>query len=64
LGTADYNRMLSDKRANAIRDYLISEGIAADRLSARGYGEDNPRFPNDSEANRAKNRRVEMVPVE
>jgi OOP family OmpA-OmpF porin len=64
LGTADYNRMLSDKRANAIRDYLISEGIAADRLSARGYGEDNPRFPNDSEANRAKNRRVEMVPIE
>jgi OOP family OmpA-OmpF porin len=64
LGEADYNRDLSDRRANAIKDYLVSQGIAADRLTARGYGEDRPRFPNDSEANRAKNRRVELVPMD
>ncbi|MCB2170901.1 MAG: OmpA family protein [Deltaproteobacteria bacterium] len=63
LGDAAYNRSLSDKRANAIKDYLVSQGVAADRLTARGYGEDRPRFPNDSEANRAKNRRVELVPM-
>jgi OmpA-OmpF porin, OOP family len=63
LGDANYNRSLSDKRANAIKDYLVSQGVAADRLTARGYGEDRPRFPNDSEANRAKNRRVELVPM-
>jgi len=63
LGDANYNRMLSDKRAQAIKEYLVSQGVAADRLTARGYGEDRPRFPNDSEANRAKNRRVELVPM-
>lgn len=63
LGDANYNLMLSDKRANAIKDYLVSQGIAADRLTAKGYGESRPRFPNDSEANRAKNRRVELVPM-
>ena len=64
LGDADYNRNLSDRRANAIKDYLVSQGIGADRLTARGYGEERPRFPNDSETNRAKNRRVELVVVE
>lgn len=63
LGDAAYNMELSDRRANAIKDYLVSQGVAADRLTARGYGESSPRFPNDSEANRAKNRRVELVPM-
>jgi OOP family OmpA-OmpF porin len=63
IGAAEYNMGLSDRRANAIKDYLVSQGIAADRLTARGYGEERPRFPNDSEANRAKNRRVELVPM-
>jgi OOP family OmpA-OmpF porin len=63
IGTAEYNMGLSDRRAKAIKDYLISQGIAANRLTARGYGEDRPRFPNDTEANRAKNRRVELVPM-
>jgi OOP family OmpA-OmpF porin len=64
IGDADYNRELSDRRAKAIKEYLISQGIDAYRLEARGYGEDRPRFPNDSEENRKKNRRVELVPIE
>ena len=63
LGPAEYNRNLSERRAQALKAYLISQGIAADRLTARGYGEDRPRFPNDVEANRAKNRRAELVPM-
>jgi len=63
IGTDEYNMGLSDRRANSVKEYLISQGIAADRLTSRGYGETNPRFPNDSEANRAKNRRVELVPM-
>lgn len=63
LGPAEYNRTLSDRRANSIKEYLVSQGIARDRLEARGYGEDRPRFPNDSEENRARNRRVELVPL-
>ena len=62
-GTAEYNMGLSDRRAKSVKDYLISQGIAASRLTAKGYGESNPRFPNNSEANRAKNRRVELVPM-
>jgi len=63
LGDANFNRSLSDKRAQALKAYLVSQGVAADRLTARGYGEDRPRFPNDVEANRAKNRRAELVPM-
>jgi OOP family OmpA-OmpF porin len=62
-GTAEYNMGLSDRRAKSVKDYLISQGIAASRLTAKGYGESSPRFPNDSEANRARNRRVELVPM-
>ena len=63
VGSAAYNEALGRRRANAVVNYLVSQGVAADRLTARGYGEDRPRFPNDSEANRAKNRRVELVPM-
>ncbi|MDJ0883508.1 MAG: OmpA family protein [Desulfobacterales bacterium] len=63
LGPADYNRELSDRRAQSIKEYLISQGVARNRLESRGYGEDRPRFPNDGEENRARNRRVELVPL-
>lgn len=63
LGPAEYNLNLSDRRAKAIKDYVVSQGIDAYRLEAKGYGEDRPRFPNDSNENRKKNRRVEMVPM-
>ncbi len=64
IGPAEYNRNLSDRRAKSIKEYLISQGVARDRLEARGYGEDRPRFPNDNEENRARNRRVELVPLD
>ena len=59
-GSAEYNMSLSEKRAKAVRDYLISQGIASSRLTAKWYGEEQPKYPND-EANRAKNRRVELA---
>jgi outer membrane protein OmpA-like peptidoglycan-associated protein len=59
-GSAEYNMSLSEKRAKAVRDYLVSQGIASSRLTAKWYGEDQPKYPND-EANRAKNRRVELA---
>ena len=64
IGTAEYNQMLSEKRAQSVMAYLVENGIDPARLTAKGYGEERPRFPNDSEENRARNRRVEMVPFE
>jgi OmpA-OmpF porin, OOP family len=59
-GEANYNRSLSYKRVKACKDYILLSGIDAGRIIAIGYGPDKPVAPNDSEANRAKNRRVEM----
>jgi outer membrane protein OmpA-like peptidoglycan-associated protein len=59
-GEAAYNRSLSYQRVKACKDYLVSKGIDAGRIIAAGYGPDRPVAPNDTEANRAKNRRVEM----
>ncbi len=60
LGSADYNLTLSEERAMAVRDYLISKGIDRQRLKAEGKGEAQPRANNSSEAGRALNRRVEF----
>ncbi len=60
-GSAEYNQKLSERRANAVRDYLISKGISADRLEAIGYGETKPIATNRTAAGRAKNRRVEII---
>ena len=59
-GSASNNLKLSEKRANAVRNYLISKGIAASRLIAKGYGEDAPIDSNKTRAGRSNNRRVEV----
>jgi outer membrane protein OmpA-like peptidoglycan-associated protein len=58
-----HNLALSQRRAEAVREYLIGKGIAAERLIARAYGATQPVADNDSETGRAKNRRVELVPL-
>jgi len=59
-GNADKNRALSEARATAVQDYLVKKGIEANRLSAAGFGDENPIADNKTAAGRAKNRRVEM----
>jgi OmpA-OmpF porin, OOP family len=59
-GDAVYNRSLSYKRVKTCKDYLVSKGIDPGRIIAAGYGPDRPIAPNDTDANRARNRRVEM----
>ena len=62
MGESSYNLELSRKRANAVMTYLVNEfAISPSRLSAIGYGEDKPIVDNNTEANRSKNRRVEIV---
>jgi outer membrane protein OmpA-like peptidoglycan-associated protein len=59
-GSDKHNMDLSQRRAEAVRDYLISKGIAADRLVAKGYGESHPIADNKTAAGRLINRRVEL----
>jgi OOP family OmpA-OmpF porin len=59
-GDANYNRSLSQRRAESVRSYLVSKGVDASRLTARGYGEDSPVADNKTSAGRAENRRVEL----
>lgn len=61
VGDDNKNLVLSEERAVGVKDYLISQGIKSDRLSAKGYGETQPKIPNTSESNRAKNRRTDFV---
>ncbi len=60
VGNRDANLRLSKARADAVRAYFIAKGIAADRLTAVGIGPDQPVAPNDTEAGRARNRRVQL----
>lgn len=60
-GSEDYNQGLSDRRAGAVKDYLNSKGVKANRLTARGYGESRPVASNDTDEGRAENRRVELI---
>ncbi len=59
-GGEEFNQKLSEDRANSVRDYMISKGIAANRVTAVGYGYSKPRAGNDTESGRAQNRRIEI----
>jgi outer membrane protein OmpA-like peptidoglycan-associated protein len=61
IGSDDYNMKLSQRRADAVRDYLISNGINGDNMQAVGLGKAGPVASNDTNAGRQQNRRVEMV---
>jgi len=61
IGTDEYNLALSQKRAQAVSDFLASQGVAAKRLSWEGYGKTRPVADNDTDAGRQKNRRVDLV---
>jgi OOP family OmpA-OmpF porin len=60
IGTDAYNQGLSERRAMAVRQYLVSEGIKSDIINAMGKGESDPVASNDTDAGRAQNRRVEI----
>ena len=60
IATADYNMALSQRRAETVRAYLVSRGVADDRMVARGYGETQPIYPNSREGDAWQNRRVEL----
>lgn len=60
-GTEEYNMGLSLRRANAVRDFLNSQGIAASRMTVKGYGETAPAYSNDTPEGMAQNRRVEFL---
>lgn len=62
-GSDEYNMNLSQQRAETVRNYLVNKGIAADRLSAKGYGESQPVADNATDEGRFKNRRVELIPI-
>lgn len=59
-GPAEYNLDLSQRRAQSVADYLVSRGLAADRFTVRGYGEEDPVASNATAEGRARNRRVEL----
>jgi outer membrane protein OmpA-like peptidoglycan-associated protein len=60
-GTAEYNQVLSEKRAGTVRDYLVDKGVGINTMIARGLGESDPVASNDSAAGRKLNRRVELI---
>ncbi|MBL7686262.1 MAG: OmpA family protein [Deltaproteobacteria bacterium] len=64
IGSEGYNMKLSQKRADAVKQYLVSKGISATRLESAGYGKARPIAPNTTEEGRAKNRRTEFNVVE
>jgi OOP family OmpA-OmpF porin len=62
VGSDAYNMRLSERRASAVRDALVSEGVDASRITVKGWGETKPIASNDTAEGRAQNRRVEINP--
>lgn len=61
IGPADYNQELSERRANAVRAFLIEQGISSDTIGARGFGKTEPVATNGTSSGRQQNRRVELI---
>jgi outer membrane protein OmpA-like peptidoglycan-associated protein len=61
VGSEDYNLKLSEKRARSVYDFLVHEGVPAERLETKGYGMSQPVAPNETAEGRQKNRRVDLV---
>jgi outer membrane protein OmpA-like peptidoglycan-associated protein len=61
VGSDEYNQKLSEERADAVRDYLVTQGVPQTNISAAGYGKSNPVADNSTAAGRAENRRVQVV---
>jgi outer membrane protein OmpA-like peptidoglycan-associated protein len=61
MGTDDFNQLLSEKRAVAVRDFLVEQGLPITSLGAQGFGKTMPVASNDTAAGRQRNRRVELV---
>jgi OmpA-OmpF porin, OOP family len=64
VGSDAYNSKLSQSRADSVKAYLVSHGVAPSRLVSKGYGFHQPLVPNDTAANRALNRRVQFIRTE
>jgi outer membrane protein OmpA-like peptidoglycan-associated protein len=64
VGSARYNKDLSNRRAGSVRKYLVSHGLSPDRLTSQGYGMERPIVDNSTDQNRALNRRVQFVRTE
>jgi outer membrane protein OmpA-like peptidoglycan-associated protein len=62
LGTAQYNLALGNRRANAVKEYLVGQGVPADRLQTISFGEERAKYDNSREETRKLNRRVALVP--
>jgi outer membrane protein OmpA-like peptidoglycan-associated protein len=60
-GDESYNQQLSERRASAVRDFLVSTGIDPQRISVRGYGEEHPVASNETASGQRENRRVEII---
>lgn len=58
IGSDEYNNALGQRRADAVKRYMVEQGIAPERVEAKSFGESQPAVPNDSPGNRALNRRV------
>jgi len=61
IGTAEYNLALGDRRANSVREYLVTRGVPAARMESRSYGEERPKYDNAREETRRLNRRAALV---
>ena len=60
-GSEAFNQTLSEKRAESVRDYLVQQGLNANSITAKGFGESSPVADNSTAAGRQKNRRVEII---